>query len=78
MVLTAYDITLFIYNLSLVPVIFFSVLLFLLAMINIFVENKKTEVKYKKLSRLPFITVQIPSYNDPVAERCVQQCLKFD
>ena len=78
MELTAYDITLFIYNLSLVPVIFFSVLFILLAVINIFVESKKTKVKHKKLNRLPFITVQIPTYNDPVAERCVKQCLKFD
>lgn len=75
---TAYDITLFIYNLSLVPVIFFSVLFILLALINIFVENKKTMARYRKFDRLPFVTVQIPTYNDPVAERCVRQCLKFD
>ena len=41
-------------------------------------ENKKTKTKYKKLNEIPFITVQIPTYNDPVAERCVRQCLKFD
>ncbi len=29
-------------------------------------------------SKLPFITVQIPTYNEPVAIRCAEECLKFD
>lgn len=74
--MAAQDITLLIYNLALLPVIFFSVLFILLAFINLFWEGKKK--KYKKFDLLPFISVQIPTYNDPIAERCVKKCMEFD
>ena len=74
--LTPQDVTLFIYNLALLPVICFSVFFLLLSITNLFIGNKKN--KYQRLKKLPFITIQIPTYNDPVAERCVKQCLKFD
>lgn len=71
------DLTLFIYNLSLLPVIFFSVLFIILTFLNLFLEKKKP-TKYKTLKELPFITVQIPTFNDPVAERCIKKCIDFD
>jgi len=72
-----HDFTLFIYNISLFPVIFFSVMFLILSILNLLVERKK-EVNFKPLKDLPFISVQIPSYNDPVAKRCVERCLDFD
>ena len=73
----AYTITLYLYNITLIPIIFFSVLYLLLCLINLFVNTKK-ERTYKPLAELPFISVQIPSYNDPIAERCILKCMDFD
>ena len=75
--MTPHDFTLLVYNLSLLPIIFFSVLFIILSLVNYFVE-KKEKVHYKKLKELPFISVQIPTFNDPVAERCVKKCMEFD
>ena len=71
------DIALFVYNLALLPIIFFSVLFIILTLINLLLERKKEE-KFKELKELPFITVQVPTYNDPIAERCVRHCMEFD
>lgn len=75
--ITSYDMTLFIYNLSLLPIIFFSVFFLGLSLINIFVDNKK-KPKYKKLNKLPFVSVQLPTFNDPISERCIKKCMEFD
>jgi hypothetical protein len=74
--MTAYNITLFIYNIALIPVVFFSVLFLLLCLVNLFVD-RKTE-KFKPLKEFPFVSVQIPTFNDPIAERCVSKCMDFD
>ncbi|MBW2992579.1 glycosyltransferase [Candidatus Woesearchaeota archaeon] len=74
---TSQEITLFVYNLSLLPIIFLSILFLTLSLVNIFVD-KKDRKRYKKLDKLPFITVQIPTYNDPISERCVRKCMDFD
>jgi cellulose synthase/poly-beta-1,6-N-acetylglucosamine synthase-like glycosyltransferase len=71
------DIALFVYNLAFLPIIFFSVLFIILTLINLFFDKKK-EVELKNPKKLPFITVQIPTYNDPVAERCIKHCMEFD
>jgi|TARA_Y100000310_G_scaffold345860_1_gene471642 cellulose synthase/poly-beta-1,6-N-acetylglucosamine synthase-like glycosyltransferase len=70
------DIALFIYNLTLLPIIFFSVLFIILTIMNIFLDKKKE--KFRELKELPFITVQVPTYNDPIAERCIRHCMEFD
>lgn len=75
--MNAYDFSLLMYNLALIPVVFFSVLFFILTVINLFMGKKKP-VKYKKLKSLPFITVHIPTFNDPIGVRCVKKCMKFD
>ncbi len=72
-----YSITLFIYNLALIPIIFFSVLFILLSFLNLLLDSRK-EKKYKGLKELPFISVQIPTFNDPIAARCVRKCMEFD
>lgn len=71
------DIALFIYNLALLPIAFFSILFLILLMLNIFVE-KPNEKKYKKIKELPFVSVQVPTFNDPIAARCVEKCMRFD
>ena len=75
--MTPHEFTLFIYNLSLLPIIFFSVLFLFLTVMRLFIGNGKIE-PYKKIGDLPFISVQIPAYNDPVAERCIKKCMEFD
>lgn len=71
------DIALFVYNLAFLPIIFFSVLFIILTLINLFFKKRK-EVRFKKPKKLPFITIQIPTYNDPIAERCIRHCMEFD
>ena len=72
-----HDIALFVYNIALLPVVFFSILFIMLALLNLFIDKKK-ENKLAELKELPFITVQIPAYNDPVAERCIRHCMEFN
>ena len=72
-----HDMTLLIYNISLVPIVFFSVLFLILIVLNLFVERRRPQ-KVRKLKELPFVSVQIPTFNDPVALRCVDKCMKFD
>ena len=72
-----HDIALLVYNLALLPIVFFSILFIMLALLNLFVDKRK-ENKFAELKELPFITVQIPTYNDPVAERCIRHCLEFN
>jgi cellulose synthase/poly-beta-1,6-N-acetylglucosamine synthase-like glycosyltransferase len=72
---TLHDINLFVYNLALVPVIFFSSLFIFLALLNIAIDRERS--RKAKLDFFPFVTIQVPSFNDPVAERCVDACRKF-
>jgi cellulose synthase/poly-beta-1,6-N-acetylglucosamine synthase-like glycosyltransferase len=75
--MTPNEITLFVYNISLIPIIFFSVLFILLSLLNILMAKEKKN-PHKKMDKLPFISVQIPTYNDPVAERCIRHCMDFN
>jgi cellulose synthase/poly-beta-1,6-N-acetylglucosamine synthase-like glycosyltransferase len=70
-----YTITLLIYNISILPVIFFSILFIFLIVVNLLIKKKKENYKIKKF---PFVTVQIPTYNDPIAVRCIEKCIDFD
>ncbi|MBD3209735.1 glycosyltransferase, partial [Candidatus Woesearchaeota archaeon] len=68
--------TLFLYNIAILPVIFLSVLFILLSLINLVVDRKQQ--RYKLPKELPFISVQVPTFNDPIAVRCIERCLRFD
>ncbi|MEM4755758.1 MAG: glycosyltransferase [Candidatus Woesearchaeota archaeon] len=68
--------TLWLYNLTLLPIIFFSVLFLLLTLLTMLLPKRKQT--FKPLKDFPFVSVQIPSYNDPIAERCIKQCIDFD
>lgn len=74
--MTAQEITLLLYNLTLVPVIFFSILFLLFAFLNIFTRSQKNFSVFK--GKKPFVTIQIPVYNDDIAKECVAYCKKMD
>ncbi|MEM5797367.1 MAG: glycosyltransferase family 2 protein [Candidatus Aenigmatarchaeota archaeon] len=65
------------YQMALIPIIFYSIFLYSTALMNIFgtFRNRKHD---KQKSSLPFVTIQIPVFNDPVAVRCIKKCLQFD
>lgn len=78
--MTPQEISLFVYNIAMLPVMFVSILFLLLTILNLFLDkDDETEGKDASLSGYaPHVTVQIPSFNDPVAARCIEACLKFD
>jgi len=65
-----------IYETALLPVVFFSVLCYFTAIYGLF--SKKNYKRYPNPPNWPFVTIQIPVYNDPVAIRCMKTCLKFE
>jgi len=74
--MTPYELSLLIYNAALIPVVFLSVFFFILALTVFFSPAPR---KHKVASDFtPHVTVQIPSFNDPVAARCIEACLKLD
>ena len=68
--------TLFVYNIAILPIIFFSVLFIILALLNIYMD--RGHKRYKPLKELPFVSVQVPTFNDPIAARCIDHCMEFD
>ncbi len=71
-----YDINLTIYLILLAPVMFVSILYYVLSFTTILNYNKKSAKK--KIKRYPFVSIHIPTYNDIVAIRCAKKCLKMD
>ncbi len=71
-------INLIIYNALLAPIIFFSILYYIVAMTSLFVRSSSYRFPKIKDEKLPTVTIQIPVYNDPVAVRCIKKCLAFD
>jgi cellulose synthase/poly-beta-1,6-N-acetylglucosamine synthase-like glycosyltransferase len=68
-----------IFNNILIFATVFSALFYILAVNGIFSRQKEHEQKSKIPNQnLPFVTVQIPTYNEPVAIRCAEKCLEFD
>ena len=65
----AFDILLYI-------TILVSLLYLIISVYALFKKQKKTVHKYE--GELPFVTVQIPTYNELVAVRCAKACLSFD
>jgi cellulose synthase/poly-beta-1,6-N-acetylglucosamine synthase-like glycosyltransferase len=77
--MTPYEMTLILYNAALLPVLFFSILFILLTLVSIFLDPRRKQrlARAPKLKRYPFITVQVPTFNDPIALRCLEACLNF-
>lgn len=70
-----HEISLLIYNLTLYPLYFISFLFYFLLIYSFFVSRKE-KVLVKRY--YPFVSIQIPVYNDPIVERCIRSCLKLD
>lgn len=64
------------YNILLFPVIFFSVLFYFLAITGIFTKPRRS--RSRKPKHWPFVTIQIPTFNELVAIRCARHCLDLD
>jgi cellulose synthase/poly-beta-1,6-N-acetylglucosamine synthase-like glycosyltransferase len=68
-----------IFNAVLIFATVFSVLFYILAVNGIFSRPaKKLEFGEIPKDGLPFVTIQIPTFNEPVAIRCAQKCLEMD
>jgi len=66
----------FIYNIFFFPVMFFTIYFLTISLISIFSKPKNNfNIKIKEW---PFVTIQIPTYNEIVALRCAKKCLQFD
>jgi len=65
------------YNFFLFTVVFFSAFFYFLLIVRVFLRNKKNKYKIKNV-KWPSVTIQIPTFNEPVALRCAEHCLNFD
>ncbi len=66
-----------IFNVLLFAAILLSILYFVMVVFTVLRKKKqKNEETFE--GDLPFVTVQIPTYNEIVAIRCAQSCLRFD
>ncbi|MBI4170156.1 MAG: glycosyltransferase [Candidatus Aenigmarchaeota archaeon] len=59
-----------------IPVAIFSIFFYLLGISGFF--HKARSYKNKQMKKFPKITVQIPTFNEPVALRCAEACLQMD
>ncbi len=77
---TLYEIVHLLYNATLVPITLLSVLFVFLVWVHWRVSrtHPTPEIVPLEGDDVPWITVQIPTYNDPVALRCLEHCLAFD
>ena len=74
--LLVHETTLSVFNIFLFPVIFFSVLFYIMAFNGLFSKHKR--VRLPEISNWPMVTIQIPTFNEPVAVRCAKHCLNLD
>jgi cellulose synthase/poly-beta-1,6-N-acetylglucosamine synthase-like glycosyltransferase len=74
--MTPYEISLLLYNIALIPVMIVSLVFLFITLLSIFFNDPIIPKKKKEIT--PFVTVQIPSFNDTVAVKCVESCLKLD
>jgi len=74
---TVHQTSFYLYNFFLPPVIFFSIFFYLLAISGILFKVKKKRFNNNNV-KWPSVTIQIPTYNEPVAMRCAKHCLNFE
>lgn len=69
-----------IFDTILIVATIFSILFYVIAINGVFSGSGKDKKSRSSPTEgmLPFVTVQIPTYNEPVAIRCAERCLKFD
>ena len=74
---TVHQTSYYVYNFFLPPVIFFSVLFYIVAISGILSKPRRKKYNGNNV-KWPSVTVQIPTFNEAVALRCIQHCLNFD
>ncbi len=74
--LFVHDASTLIFHGLVVPVAIFSIFFYLLGISGFF--HKARSYKNKQLSKFPKVTIQIPTFNEPVALRCAEACLQMD
>ena len=62
-----------IFHVLIIPVAVFSIFFYFFGVVGIM--QKESRYTGKKTGKLPKITIQIPTFNEPVAIRCAEQCL---
>jgi len=67
-----------IFDVLLIIAILVSILYFIMSIYVLFHRNEKKSYKKNYKGPLPFVTVQIPTFNEIVAIRCAKKCLNFD
>jgi len=72
------QLSILLYNLTVLPVIFFSILFVILTIISVYVDRRGSAKRRSKLNNHPFITIQIPTFNDPIARRCLDACRQLE
>ncbi|MFH1125645.1 MAG: glycosyltransferase family 2 protein [Candidatus Altiarchaeota archaeon] len=67
------------FNTFLIPVFFFSFIYYILALRSIFDKKEAVTVKPIKIknNELPYVTIQLPTYNESVVLRCAESCLRM-
>ena len=66
------------FNLLLFIAILVSILYYVMSVYIIFKKNHKPKIEGAYNEKFPFVTVQIPTFNEPVAIRCAKSCLNFN
>jgi len=74
---TVHQTSFYLYNFFLPPVVFFSIFFYILAINGIFSKGRKKKFNNNNIN-WPSVTIQIPTFNEPVALRCAEHCLNFD
>ncbi|MFT4311011.1 MAG: glycosyltransferase [Candidatus Woesearchaeota archaeon] len=57
--------------------IFISIFFLFISFVALFQGNKRSEYSFDK-NNVPFVTIQIPTYNEVAALNCAERCLKMD
>lgn len=66
----------YIFHALILPVAVFSAFFYFFGIIGI--TQRKKDYIGKAAAKFPFVTIQIPTYNEPVAIRCAEHCLNMD
>jgi cellulose synthase/poly-beta-1,6-N-acetylglucosamine synthase-like glycosyltransferase len=74
---TVHQTSYYVYNFFLPPVIFFSIFFYIIAISGIFSKPRKKKYNGNNIE-WPSVTIQIPTFNEPVALRCIESCLNLD
>ena len=67
----------FLFYVALFPLIFYSFRFYIFGLLAPFMQKPRKWGEVPE-SELPFITIQVPVYNDPMVGNCVKDCLAFD